>query len=263
MKMNTKKDFYAIMKSIVVFLLLVISMSGCSSHSRLFGSDKVIYHEDSVTTRAKFPGGTSEYCKYFNDNFKYPKEAIRNFESGHGIFSFVITKKGKVANVKVEQSVGHYIDKAMVRVIEKMPQWKPATLNDKPVSVRFTFESDFKLANQTFANTNRPAIFPGGYHSFLDEYWNILVTPGMRGNVKVEFIVDETGEVRNPRVIQGLNPRANALALRIVRRMPRWEPAIKKGKPIQSTETISIFFRKGKDDFGTMKDHFAPQNNRR
>ena len=250
MEMDTMKNRKSLMKSIIILSLLVVFMSGCSSHTKLFSSDKVIYHEDSVTTRAEFPGGRETYFKYLKD------KKITTSSDGHGIYSFVVNQEGFISDVKVEKKFGYSVDKTIVNIFKEMPQWTPATLNGKPVSVR--------VVRHIISNIkNRPAIFPGGYHSFLDEYWNILVTPGMRGNVKVEFIVDETGEVRNPRVIQGLNPRANALALRIVRRMPRWEPAIKKGKPIQSTETISIFFRKGKDDFGTMKDHFAPQNNRR
>ena len=250
MEMDTMKNRNSLMKSIIILSLLVVFMSGCSSHTKLFSSDKVIYHEDSVTTRAEFPGGREAYFKYLKD------KKITTPSDGHGIYSFVVNQEGFISDVKVEKKFGYSVDKTIVNIFKEMPQWTPATLNGKPVSVR--------VVRHIISNIkNRPAIFPGGYHSFLDEYWNILVTPGMRGNVKVEFIVDETGEVRNPRVIQGLNPRANALALRIVRRMPRWEPAIKKGKPIQSTETISIFFRKGKDDFGTMKDHFAPQNNRR
>ena len=64
----------------------------------------------------------------------------------------------------------------------------------------------------------------------------------MTGLVKVSFVVDEKGDVTNPRVIQGLNYKANSIALRIVRNMPRWTPATKDKKPIQVNKTVSIHF---------------------
>ena len=36
--------------------------------------------------------------------------------------------------------------------------------------------------------------------------------------------------------------KANSIALRIVRNMPRWTPATKDKKPIQVNKTVSIHF---------------------
>lgn len=250
MEMDTMKNRKSLMKSIIILSLLVVFMSGCSSHTKLFSSDKVIYHEDSVTTRAEFPGGREAYFKYLKD------KKITTPSDGHGIYSFVVNQEGFISDVKVEKKFGYSVDKTIVNIFKEMPQWTPATLNGKPVSVRIVRHIIFNIKNKT-------ARFPGGYFSYLNDLKNLLVTPGMNGIVKVEFIVDETGEVRKPRVIQGLNPHANSLALRIVRNMPRWEPAINNGEPIQSTHTINVPFKKGKDNFGKMKDHFASPYNRR
>ena len=95
MEMDTMKNRKSLMKSIIILSLLVVFMSGCSSHTKLFSSDKVIYHEDSVTTRAEFPGGREAYFKYLKD------KKITTPSDGHGIYSFVVNQEGFISDVKV------------------------------------------------------------------------------------------------------------------------------------------------------------------
>ena len=136
------KNRKSLMKSIIILSLLVVFMSGCSSHTKLFSSDKVIYHEDSVTTRAEFPGGREAYFKYLKD------KKITTPSDGHGIYSFVVNQEGFISDVKVEKKFGYSVDKTIVNIFKEMPQWTPAILNGKPVSVRVVRHIIFNIKNK-------------------------------------------------------------------------------------------------------------------
>lgn len=261
MDKHIAKNFRSVMESVFTFTLFLVLMSGCSAHKHVANSvDTVVYSNDSVTTKAEFPGGQGEYYRYMNNNYESPSHIW--ILGGEAVYSFVVNKEGSVQDIKVIQSGIYAVDKQITRIIKKMPKWKPATLNGEPVCVEIIYKKNFgPFKRRTSAQNNgRPSMarLSGGYlglDNYLDEYKDIRVTKGMGGSVKVEFIVDESGNAIKPRIVQGLNPRANSIALRIVRNMPRWIPAQKNGKPVQSTETISIYFRGVKDDFGEMKSY--------
>jgi predicted ATPase len=72
MVMDTMKNRKSLMKSIIILSLLVVFMSGCSSHKSVASlGDVVIYSNDSVTTKAEFPGGTREFNKYVRLYLQY------------------------------------------------------------------------------------------------------------------------------------------------------------------------------------------------
>lgn len=56
----------------------------------------------------------------------------------------------------------------------------------------------------------------------------------------VSFIVDRTGNLKDLKIVKGVDPQLNAEALRVVGKMPKWIPAVKKGKAVNSRMTIPI-----------------------
>ena len=247
MKKDTAKNFHFVIKSVFTFTLVLVLMSGCSAHKHVANSvDIVVYSNDSVTTKAEFPGGQGEYYRYLNNNFEYPFHAAIQGEKGLGIYDFVINKEGSITDVKVVKSVGASIDKTVIQLIKKMPKWKPATLNGSPVSVMTTLKWNFG-SKRTRDNKayDLPAFFPGdplAFERYLKEHEERTQGVGMSGLVKVSFIVDEKGDITKPRIIKGLNHRAESIALSLVKSMPRWEPAMKDRKPVPCERVVSIYF---------------------
>ncbi|SET90664.1 energy transducer TonB [Hymenobacter actinosclerus] len=65
-------------------------------------------------------------------------------------------------------------------------------------------------------------VFKGGNDSLViflqrNAQWPDSLARFIKGKVRVQFIIDECGNVRTPRVVQSLNPLADAEALRLVR----------------------------------------------
>ena len=238
------------MKTMVILLPLMAIISSCTSHKNMgdsskLAADTLIISWYNATTKPEFPGGEGEYYRFLKNNFKYPYHAKVQGEKGQGRYDYVINRDGVVTDVQVVQGVGYSIDKTMVKLIKKMPKWKPGTLNGEPVSVRTTVNWNFGTKNVGTKEYDTPARFGGdsrALEDYLEEYSEQTRGVGMTGLVKVSFVVDEKGDVTNPRVIQGLNYKANSIALRIVRNMPRWTPATKDKKPIQVNKTVSIHF---------------------
>ena len=51
---------------------------------------------------------------------------------------FQVSPEGVVTNFEVVQSAGKSFDNEVIRVLRKMPRWKPAIQNGQPVARAFT-----------------------------------------------------------------------------------------------------------------------------
>ncbi|MBS1687355.1 MAG: TonB family protein [Bacteroidetes bacterium] len=62
------------------------------------------------------------------------------------------------------------------------------------------------------------------------------------GRVKVQFVVDEEGNIINAKVIEGIGGGCDKEALRVVKQMPKWKPGTLDGKPVKIIYTLPIHF---------------------
>lgn len=66
---------------------------------------------------------------------------------------------------------------------------------------------------------------------------------GIQGRVIVNFTIDKTGKVVNPRVPASVNELLDAEALRVVRAMPDWKPGKQRGEAVDVMMNIPVEFR--------------------
>ena len=71
--------------------------------------------------------------------------AQENGITGRVYLNFVVNKLGEIENVKVMRGVDPSLDKEAVRVINKMPKWKPGKQRGKAVKVSYTVPINFQL----------------------------------------------------------------------------------------------------------------------
>ena len=55
--------------------------------------------------------------------------------------------------------------------------------------------------------------------------------------------VDEKGSIADPILLKSANPLLDAEAMRVVKLMPKWKPAINEGKPVAVKYVVPITFR--------------------
>ncbi len=100
--------------------------------------------EQKPTFMGKDPN--PDFTKWMFAEIKYPEEAKKNKIQGRTTLQFVISKTGKVKDVKVVKSSGSEIlDNEAVRVISMSPDWEPGKMKGKAVDVKFTYPVVFIL----------------------------------------------------------------------------------------------------------------------
>ncbi len=99
----------------------------------------------AVEQMPQFPGGDAELMKYISTHIKYPTMAMENNIQGRVVVQFVVTKTGKVGEVKVVRSKDPDLDKEAVRVVKTLPNFIPGKMNGQAVNVWYTLPIQFKL----------------------------------------------------------------------------------------------------------------------
>lgn len=100
---------------------------------------------DVPEVSAQFPSGDQGLQWFLANNLKYPKKCQENGIQGKVLVQFVVQKDGSITEIKVLRSVDPRLDAEAVRVVKKMPKWKPGMVDGKPVRSRFTLPFTFRL----------------------------------------------------------------------------------------------------------------------
>lgn len=94
--------------------------------------------EPARSTDASFPGGAFEYGKFIMTNFQYPNVDRETSTEGRVLASFVVQRDGSLTDITIVKSVSPTLDAEVIRVLEMMPDWNPATKDGKAVKSRVT-----------------------------------------------------------------------------------------------------------------------------
>lgn len=91
----------------------------------------------ALTTAAAFPGGQAAWMKFLNRHLQTPDE-LQPGQKKSVLVRFSVSEDGSVTQFEIVQSGGAVFDNEVIRVLKKMPKWKPAVQNGQNVSVMFT-----------------------------------------------------------------------------------------------------------------------------
>jgi protein TonB len=102
-----------------------------------------------VEIMPEFPGGEEALFKYLRKNLMYPHMAQENGIGGTIYVQFVVSRDGSISDVKtVGAAKGAGLEEEAMRVVRKMPGWKPGKQNGKAVAVLYNLPIKFQLENQ-------------------------------------------------------------------------------------------------------------------
>lgn len=93
------------------------------------------------------------------------------------------------------------------------------------------------------------AEFPGGMQKMYEFIAKNLVYPAMaresnvQGKVFVNFVVGKDGSISEVKVLRGIGSGCDEEAMRVVKMMPKWQPAKNMGKPVKARFTLPINFK--------------------
>ena len=86
---------------------------------------------------ASFPGGQQAWMAFLNRYLRTPDE-LETGQNKKVIVRFSVGADGTISQFEIMQSGGAAFDNEVIRVLKKMPKWKPAVQNGLSVPVMFT-----------------------------------------------------------------------------------------------------------------------------
>ncbi|WP_460555088.1 energy transducer TonB [Hymenobacter daeguensis] len=66
---------------------------------------------------------------------------------------------------------------------------------------------------------------------------------GMEGRVYASFVVDKNGQVRDARIVKGLDPLLDAETLRVIQALPTFTPGRQGGEAVPVSFTVPVTYR--------------------
>ena len=104
---------------------------------------------DIIEIMPEYPGGEEARMKFIVENIEYPEIAREQNVQGTVYVSFIVEKDGSLTNIKILRGIGSACDKEVIRIVNKMPNWKAGTQRGKAVRVKFNMPVKFQLKNRT------------------------------------------------------------------------------------------------------------------
>ncbi|MDR2938215.1 MAG: energy transducer TonB [Prevotellaceae bacterium] len=189
-------------------------------------------------------GGIEEFQKWVEENREYPSNSLLNHITGKVEVQFTVDTSGNVINVALTRRINRELSNEAVRVVSASPKWTPGTVNGKPVQVTHTVPV-------VFGTNDTPPMFrgEGSIENFRKwvvkniQYPEFIAQSELEGRVVVRFTVNSKGKVVNEELVSGSYFELNDAVLHAVRMSPKWEPATKNGKPVNTLVTLPVIFR--------------------
>ncbi|MCQ2210568.1 MAG: TonB family protein [Paludibacteraceae bacterium] len=150
----------------------------------------------------------------------------------------------KAPTVKVMNIITKSIDSVICSTI---PIDGPEVTNEPLIPLITTgIDDDPEPVDSIYLHTEKPASFPGDLPSFLRKelvYPIIAKENGVQGRVYVQFVVNRDGSIQDVIVAHGIDPALDQEAIRVVKKMPKWNPAEQNNMTCRSRFTLPILFR--------------------
>ena len=267
MKRNAFTAIYAIVT--IVLSSLVTPCRAQANNSNVDYEDEPLvlledngdfYTDVEYITQPEFPGGMRALYDYMKNELRYPKKCRKAKIEGRSLVKYIVEKDGRITDVEILASSGNkQLDKEAVRVIKKMPRWIPATQDNAPVRSVFALPVIFNLDEYATPVDNDKDVllvaehlpeYPGGVPALLAYLKNEIHYPkkcwkaGIEGISIVTFVVRNNGKIKDVRIQHSSgNKLLDKEAIRVIKKMPKWEPGMHEGKNVNVMFTLPIKFR--------------------
>ncbi len=176
------------------------------------------------------------------------------------VVGLVVTKEGGSKDVRILKSGEDALDRATMDWVSKF-RWKPATLEGKPVDLRWTFtvrwgadngSAEPSLMTNDFAEPSAPE--PGVYKmgtkgidppkivtQVPPDYTEEMKSKGIDGRVVLSVVIDDHGVPTRLKVLKSVDETYDRAAMDAVKKW-RWEPPTLDGKPVSVEWVVVIRF---------------------
>ncbi len=192
---------------------------------------------------------------YIRRNLHYPDSAkIKHIEGAIMVIAHIDTS-GQITDVDIEKDLGYGTGAEAMRVVKSMPPFKPATRNGHVVRTMMKFPVNFTLPKTLDQDSIRKtdsifamipdqmAQYPGGddaCNKYIVDHLQLDKSIKYTGTIFISIDILPNGDLNNLKIVE---PKIKALddeILRVMKTMPKWNPARKLGHPIKSTLFVAV-----------------------
>ncbi|RYZ46998.1 MAG: energy transducer TonB, partial [Sphingobacteriales bacterium] len=216
----------------------------------------------SVDEIPTFPGGSEALSRFLALNINYPDSALARNVRGKVILRFVINEAGDINDIRIVRDIGSGCGIEAMRVVAGMPRWSPGKIQGKAVKTYYTLPVQFDgmpegsgeqaqdVDDVVFSMVDEEAEFPGGSKALQAYLATNLKYPDearkdrTHGKVQMVFVVSRTGKIRDVKVKSGIGKGCDEEAIRLIKAMPAWKPAVVSKKPVSCHYSLTVNFKK-------------------
>ena len=94
----------------------------------------------------QLPGGMEAFIKFLKKNLREPSD-LEEAQKLVVVAKFVVDAQGNIVDINIAKNGRDDLDAEVLRVIRKMPKWKPGMQNGRNVSVYFNLPVTFVAAD--------------------------------------------------------------------------------------------------------------------
>lgn len=201
-----------------------------------------LYKERCFVTKGKFPLLTGQFLKYDSTgNIEYKWSFLSGKQSGEQLNYYSAGNLYFSENYEDGKEHG-----------KRMVFYEDGSLKREEV-----FEMGEFLSGECYTQDGKDTAyfpfrtypsFPGGEEARISFLIKNIRYPAkarrkdLQGVVYLTFIVNKSGSVEQVAILQGVNPLLDEEAMRVVRKMPEWEPGTQDGEPVSVRFNMPVKF---------------------
>ena len=205
-------------------------------------------------------GGNAALVRAVQRRLVLPPDVAAGRLEGRVFVRLVVGVSGVARQYAIAQSLSPSADAAALAAVRQLPRLLPGRLNGTAVAVPLTLPVLFYGPRHVFAATEvaQAARFAGGPEA-LERYVRQGLRPppevqqrDLRGRTVVRAVVLPSGRIGATEVVASLCGPCDDEALRVVRAMPRWQPALGyDDRPVAVSQTFNLWFEPPPPPAGT------------
>ncbi|MFA6200538.1 MAG: TonB family protein [Bacteroidales bacterium] len=192
-----------------------------------------------------------EYKSYDNKNAALiPREAVNQLDEVVFMTQTEPEPPAPQEIQKVESTVFDIVEDA-VKIKDEYhnPTFNPIT-NTVPFKV-VNIREEEKIQggeDEVFIVVEKDAEFFGGYQDLLKYLAQSIKYPqqaretGTSGQVMLTFVVEKDGSITDIKILRDIGSGCGLEAMRVVKEMPKWQPAKQRGKVVRQQFVLPITF---------------------
>lgn len=168
-----------------------------------------------------------------------------------------VLKNGSVGNIDID-SKNNEDYKKLVSDLVKRTKWLPAQKNgvsvDAAREVRLgtgTFGRNSDLSsqeggNEIFSETEILPEPPESMDAFRKwignnyQYPQAAINAGVKGTIRTNFVIEKDGSLSDIKIVKDLGHGTGEAALELLKKSPKWKPAIQNGRKVRYEFTLPI-----------------------